>query len=751
MKIMMVTPYFYPKSGGLENYAFNIAKYLKKSGHDVLVVTSNHQEKKYVDEQFDGLRIIRLPISFKFSNTPIGFGWSKSLKKIMRDEKPDVINAHAPVPGIADLAIRVAFKLHINSTLTYHAATLDKDGSIIFKLINSLYSLAQKSTFKKVTRIITVSNYVKACLPLLYQNKTSVVFNGIDIKEVPSGKVKRFPHRLIFVGNLDQTHSWKGLSEVLQAVALIKKEISDIELLIVGDGNMRSGYQADAANLRIADNVVFTGRVVGAKKYQLIQSANILIAYPKTRNDAFPTVFTEAWACNTAIVAADIGALKNILEDEQAGELIKPHRVDLLATGIINLLADGDRVKLYVRNGQKLVTTRYNWVSLANQTEIIFQNVKRVNVCMIHNVVSPYRLPIFEAINNEVNLHVIFPKSITKDRVWKFSLENYSFKYTVLSGWSLGPLIINMNAISVMLRHRFDVLIVNNDPDVASLAFPAVIIARLRAAKIINWSEVTSNNVDTINSFAKSSKLSHVFISYFVRVSVRYYRRFIFSLCDHHIGFSNAAITYLHKEGIANNNITRTRLLMPQENLPPANASSYSKRTSKNILYVGYLNNRKGVDTLIKAFMKLSQQDTTLTIAGTGPLLTELKQLAASDSRIVFVGYVEGLDKANLYASSDIFVLPTLNDVWGLVIDEAIHYGLAVACSTAAEAKELVSKSGGILFAPQNVSSLYAQLNELIENPILVKSMQSHNIRRRHIANRSKMADNIINTIKSIA
>ena len=45
MKILIIAPYFYPKIGGLENYAYNIAKGLAKK-HEVVVVTSNHRTRK---------------------------------------------------------------------------------------------------------------------------------------------------------------------------------------------------------------------------------------------------------------------------------------------------------------------------------------------------------------------------------------------------------------------------------------------------------------------------------------------------------------------------------------------------------------------------------------------------------------------------------------------------------------------------------------------------------------------------------
>ena len=61
MKILIVTPYFTPHIGGVENYAYNIGKGLKeKYGWEVVVVTSNYEERKYKEEQMDRMKIYRL-------------------------------------------------------------------------------------------------------------------------------------------------------------------------------------------------------------------------------------------------------------------------------------------------------------------------------------------------------------------------------------------------------------------------------------------------------------------------------------------------------------------------------------------------------------------------------------------------------------------------------------------------------------------------------------------------------------------
>lgn len=749
MKIMLVSSYFYPKIGGLENYALNIALGLKKNGHEVFVVTTNHESNTRTEDIVKNIRVIRLPAIIKLSNSPFDPRWYFQIRKIVNSEKPDVINAHTPVPFMADIAFMAKQKTPF--VTTYHSGSLKKGKPFIDILLGLYEKTILSNMMKKSSQIISV--YPSYLTKLLGTNfHLNYIPPAVDSSKYHNiQRITRHSSTLIYVGRIEKSSSWKGIDVLIDALGVIKKSIPDIQLKLIGGGDAVDYHNKHVKRLNLEKNVTFCGPLTGNELIKAYREATALVLPSKTDSEAVGTVLLEAMANGTPVIGARVGGIPNVIVDNVTGLLFEPGNSADLAQMALKIINSKSLQKTLRIRGRHRVSSHYSLSKSVEDYNAVLTKAAKPRVLLIHNIISPYRLPIFEAMNHDVNLHVIFPKSITKDRVWKFSLDNFSFGHTVLSGRTLGPLILNSNAISVLRRQRFDVLIVNNDPDVASIAIPAIVFAKLRGAKIINWSEVTSNNVDTINQISTSRKLHKRIITRLVRGSVRRYRHIVLGASDHHIGFSKAAITYLHQEGVKDQHITRTRLLMPLENLPPANARYYKNRTTKKILYVGYLNNRKGVDTLIKAFMKLPQLDTTLTIAGIGPILDELKQMAVSDSRIVFVGYVEGQEKANLYASSDIFVLPTLSDVWGLVIDEAIHYGLAVICSTAAEAKELVDKTGGVLFPPQNVDVLYTELNNLIENPEIVQSMQSHNIRRRHIAKRSKMADNIIKTIKHVS
>ncbi|MBC7099526.1 glycosyltransferase, partial [Candidatus Bipolaricaulota bacterium] len=101
MKILIVSPYFYPKTGGLENYAFNIIKKLKEH-HNITILCSSINKDSI--ESFKGMKIIRFKPSHILSNTPIRYNLIIKISEVLREGDFDIVNAHTPVPFYADMA-----------------------------------------------------------------------------------------------------------------------------------------------------------------------------------------------------------------------------------------------------------------------------------------------------------------------------------------------------------------------------------------------------------------------------------------------------------------------------------------------------------------------------------------------------------------------------------------------------------------------------------------------------------------------
>ena len=145
-------------------------------------------------------------------------------------------------------------------------------------------------------------------------------------------------------------------------------------------------------------------------------------------------------------------------------------------------------------------------------------------------------------------------------------------------------------------------------------------------------------------------------------------------------------------------------------------------KNSRVILSVSYLRPEKGLRYLIKAFKKLNLRDTVLIIIGTGKEEKNLKSLAKDDENIRFLGYKQGKEKAKYYSLADIFVLPSLHDPWGLVVNEAMYYGLPIVVTNTSGSSELVTDNGFVV-EPGNSEALAIVIQKLMNNEELRKQM----------------------------
>jgi glycosyltransferase involved in cell wall biosynthesis len=752
MKIMMVTPYFYPKIGGLENYALNIAKGLKND-HTIVVVTSNHESNKLVIDKVEGMKVYRLPAWFKVSNTPINPLWYFQIKRIIKDEKPDVINAHTPVPFIADIVERARGRIPF--VLTYQN-DLIKSNKVQQALVLGYYWILGNKTLRNSENIIASSGYYAENSPRLkkYQPKLEIVSPGIDVERFNS-KVdkqwlkKKYPGKkiVLFVSSLDKTHAHKGLDVLIKAVAQAKKTIPNMHLIVAGKGDATPSYQALAMELGITGDVSFPGFVEDKDLPRYYAGADVLALPSVNKSEGFGMVLVEAMACGTPVIGTAIGGITYVLNTTQGGVLVKPYDIPDLAAALTRIINTDDLHKRLSDNGSKAAREKFTWKSATKETQRIFQRAEMPRICLVHNIISPYRLPLYEEINKHVNFTVLFCAPITKDRTWSYDLSQYTFGYKVLTGFSIGPVIFNTNALSALLSTRFDIVMANSDPDIAPTALLAFLLAKIKSKKILIWSLVTDENIHFFPAIAYSNQSFHKFLRQIISWFVMFYRRLCFSLSNHFLALTGQAQTFLEEHEIALDLISRTIQVMPLELLPEPNIKK--KRSGRTFLYIGYLNERKGVNYLIDAFKSIPDKKAELIIAGSGPVEKQLKAQAKDDKRVKFYGYLEGVEKANLYASADVFVLPTLNDVWGLVINEAIRYGLAVICSDAAEAKELVSKDVGRVFHTQDVDELYKQMSQIINDQPYLKSMQANNLRNSSVSDTRIAANGYVKAMKA--
>ena len=147
-------------------------------------------------------------------------------------------------------------------------------------------------------------------------------------------------------------------------------------------------------------------------------------------------------------------------------------------------------------------------------------------------------------------------------------------------------------------------------------------------------------------------------------------------------------------------------------------------------LFVGQLVPRKGLEFLIDACALLKKQgfeSFTLLVIGKGADSSALESLAKEQDLEDCIRWLGAIDYHQLgayFEQSDVFVFPTLEDIWGMVVSEAMVFGKPVLCSKWAGAREvMIEGENGYIFDPYDTEQLAALMRRFIEQPSLISKM----------------------------
>ena len=144
------------------------------------------------------------------------------------------------------------------------------------------------------------------------------------------------------VGFLGRLEWYKGVHDLIHAVAILSTRHPTLRLEIAGDGPYRGHLESLARRLGVADRVAFRGHLSGEAKESWFAGLHVAAA-PSNMWENFPLVALEALVRGRPVVATRIGGIPDIVEDGESGYLVEIDRPDEIADRIDRLLSDPDR------------------------------------------------------------------------------------------------------------------------------------------------------------------------------------------------------------------------------------------------------------------------------------------------------------------------------------------------------------------------------------------------------------------------
>lgn len=337
-----------------------------------------------------------------------------------------------------------------------------------------------------------------------------------------------------------------------------------------------------------------------------------------------------------------------------------------------------------------------------------------IKVFHLEHVIYPYRFPLFEELAKRFDLSIYFCKSKKKFRRWDTSIpRNFSFKAEVLKSISLGPITINY---ALPLRLLFDP---HDIYTVAAIDFITIfqVLTALFVAKLFRRPFILCDEYIETSWYSNTYPIKKILNDRL--------RWILYKYIDAFVVWNMKAAQYMLKQGVPEEKIFTGPHFYPGKQLPEMSISKGNSpfNGKKVVLTVSYLLERKGIDYLIEAFKELRRNDAILVIAGTGQYETKLRALAKDNNHIKFVGYVDGAEKSKYYELADIFVLPTLHDPWGLVVNEAMYFGLPIITTDAASCSDYLVKNNGFIVPAGDKEALKEALTTVLDNDTLRSKM----------------------------
>lgn len=328
-----------------------------------------------------------------------------------------------------------------------------------------------------------------------------------------------------------------------------------------------------------------------------------------------------------------------------------------------------------------------------------------VSVVAISQGPTPYYTPIFNALAERVRLHVVYmgrgsrPGSALAgwtdfNDLWG---ERPTFEYSFYGSLPIrvGRLDFHVRVSAgicrVLRRLNPDVVLVHSW---GPLMVEPLVWARLTRRHSVMWTE----------SGARTGLFRDP-VSMFIR------RRLV-ARADTFVATGRHAAQFILDLGADPGRVVRSCLpsaLAETIAATPATRRRSAVGSGTRFLFVGRLVERKRPLQLAQAFIRAlpSLDGATLTFVGDGPLRGRLAEIAAVDGNIRLLDRAEGESLAARYLEADVLVIPSVREVWGLVVNEALAAGLyVVATDQVASAVELLDQHSGLVVAPDEPDAL---------------------------------------------
>ena len=398
MKILHVLDHSLPVHTGYTFRTRNILKQQLARGWQTAQVTgSKHPLDGPDPETADGLvfhrttgrdaLLARVPV---INQLEVARGLARRLDTVIEQERPDLLHAHSPaLDGLAALSAgkRHGLPVVYECRAFWEDAAVDhgttREGSLRYRLTRAM----ETYVFKRADAVTCICEGLRADIVArgVPAKRVTVIPNAVDIASF--GESEGYDAELAaqlgisgksVIGFLGSFYAYEGLDLAIDALPLIRAQIPELVLLLVGGGPQESNLKAQADRLGLTDSVVFTGRVPHDQVQRYYDLVDVLV-YPRhamrLTDLVTPLKPLEAMAQQRVLVASDVGGHRELIVDGQTGRLFRAGDRDAFARTVMDMFARREEWDVMRRSGREFVEKERSWEASVARYQPVYERL----------------------------------------------------------------------------------------------------------------------------------------------------------------------------------------------------------------------------------------------------------------------------------------------------------------------------------------------------------------------------------------
>ncbi|RFU87428.1 glycosyltransferase family 1 protein [Streptomyces triticagri] len=381
MRIGIVCPYSWDVPGGVQFHIRDLAEHLIRLGHEVSVLAPADDETPLPPYVVSAGRAVPVPYNGSVARLNFGFLSASRVRRWLHDGTFDVIHIHEPASP--SLGLLTCWAAQGPIVATFHTSNPRSRAMI------AAYPILQPA-LEKISARIAVSEYARRTLVEHLGGDAVVIPNGVDVdffaRAEPKAEWQSAAARAAsdgsgtgdgrddtgtigFIGRIDEPR--KGLPVLMQALPRILAERPGTRLLVAGRGDEEEAVESLPAEMR--ERVEFLGMVSDEDKARLLRSVDVYVA-PNTGGESFGIILVEAMSAGAPVLASDLDAFAQVLDQGAAGDLFANEDADALADAAIRLLGDPER-RAGLRERGSAHVRRFDWSTVGADILAVYETV----------------------------------------------------------------------------------------------------------------------------------------------------------------------------------------------------------------------------------------------------------------------------------------------------------------------------------------------------------------------------------------